>query len=271
MIPNISIHSHTSRGHADNTAEEMILSAIDMGCPAIGFSEHSYIDEYNWWTLERGTEMDYVREILALKEKYKGKIDVFLGLEQDCRSPMYEYDKYDYVIGSIHAIPYEDGTFSIDETREHFIAQTNARFGGDFYKVCEDYYDLMCNIVEITKCDIIGHFDIVTKFNEPEILDIEHPRYKAAYMKALDVLCKKDVIFEVNTGAISRGHRTSPYPSKPILKEMCRRGCKIIVTSDTHNKDTILCWFDKADGYLKDCGYKSVLVKTRDGFKEVNI
>jgi len=273
MIPKFTIHAHTNRSHADNSAEEMILSAIKLGCPAIGISEHSYIDEGNKrWTLFKDEEFEYVNEILALRDKYKDKIDIFLGLEQDSRSPMYKYDNYDYVIGSMHSIPYPDEIFRIDESRASFMGQTLDRFNGDYYKVCEDYYDMLCNIVDLTNCSVIGHFDIVTKFNEDNaIFDIEHPRYVKAYTKALDALCEKDVVFEVNTGAIPRGHRKTPYPSIPILKELNRRGCKITVTSDTHNKDTILFWFDEVEEFIKSCGFKSVMAFTKNGFEEVKI
>lgn len=40
----------------------------------------------------------------------------------------------------------------------------------------------------------------------------------------------------MNTGAIARGYRTTPYPAPFILKELKNLGCGIIISSDCHDK-----------------------------------
>ena len=50
----------------------------------------------------------------------------------------------------------------------------------------------------------MGHFDLLTKFNEGDrLFDAGAPRYLDAAMGALDTLLKEDVLFEINTGAMS--------------------------------------------------------------------
>ena len=46
-------------------------------------------------------------------------------------------------------------------------------------------------------------------------------------------------MFEVNTGAISRGYRTSPYPRPDIIKRIADSGKKLVITSDSHRADTV--------------------------------
>ena len=66
-----------------------------------------------------------------------------------------------------------------------------------------------------------------------------HPRYVKAWQDAADVLLKTGKPFEINTGAISRGYRTEAYPSKEIRDYIRAHGGKLILSSDSHQKDTI--------------------------------
>ena len=100
-------------------------------------------------------------------------------------------------------------------------------------------------MAEVTKCDIIGHFDLVTKFIEQEpAFDVHHPRYIRAWQQAADTLLKTGKPFEINTGAMSRGYRTEPYPSREIRDYLRARGGKLILSSDSHRKETIAYRFE---------------------------
>ena len=107
-------------------------------------------------------------------------------------------------------------------------------------------------MVEVTKCDIIGHFDLITKFIEQDAgFDVRHPRYVKAWQAAADMLLKTGRPFEINTGAMSRGYRTEPYPAREIRNYIRAHGGKLILSSDSHQKDTIAHRFseyaDEAD------------------------
>ena len=49
-------HTHTNFSDGNNTAEEVVLSAIEKGFNAIGFSDHGYTD----FDLSFGTDAGYV-------------------------------------------------------------------------------------------------------------------------------------------------------------------------------------------------------------------
>ena len=51
--------------------------------------------------------------------------------------------------------------------------------------------------------------------------------------------------FEVNTGAISRGYRTHPYPSRAMLRYIAQKGGSVILSGDSHSKDALCCAFEK--------------------------
>ena len=66
-----------------------------------------------------------------------------------------------------------------------------------------------------------------------------------AYQKAVDRIIKNCKVFEINTGAISRGCRTTPYPSDEIRDYIRQKGGKFILSSDSHQKETLCFEFDK--------------------------
>ena len=239
------LHMHTIWSDGTNTAEEMVQEAIRKGLETVGISDHSSGDPCGM-TLEQSVE--YRAEIARLKEKYAGQIRVLCGLERDYFTD--DFADYDYTIGSVHWIPMPDGHhLPVDYMAEKLREGAEKYFGGDFYALAEAYYAMMAKVVEVTKCDIIGHFDLITKFIEQDpAFDTNHPRYVKAWQQAADELLKTGKPFEVNTGAISRGYRTTPYPAKEIRDYIREHGGKLIMSSDAHAKENIAFRFDEWEG-----------------------
>jgi histidinol-phosphatase (PHP family) len=75
----------------------------------------------------------------------------------------------------------------------------------------------------------------------------------------------------VNTGAIARGYRTTPYPAPFILKEMKNLGLTVILTSDCHNRDMLDCHYKESMELIKACGFDSVGVMRNGKFVEEKI
>ena len=243
MTPS-NYHTHTTFCDGNGTPEELVLKAIELGCPEIGFSGHSYTSFDDCCCMTRESTEQYKFCIRQLKQKYADKIKILLGVEQDFYSDD-EPEGYDYVIGSVHYL-YKNGEYlPVDVRNDMLIDQVNKHYGGDIYAYAEHYFDTLAQVWERTKCDIIGHFDLITKFNEGDSLfDTTSPRYRNAALRALDALCASPAAFEVNTGAIARGYRKTPYPADFILKELKKRGKKLIFSSDCHDKEKLLFGYD---------------------------
>ena len=241
------LHMHTTWSDGKNTAEEMVQEAIRLGLETVGISDHSSGDPCGM-TLEQSVE--YRAEMARLKEKYAGKIRVLCGLERDYFTD--DFADYDYTIGSVHWLRMPDGhRISIDWTPEKLREGAEKYFSGDMYALAEAYYAAEARVVEVTKCDIIGHFDLVTKFIEVDpAFDTKDPRYIKAWQQAADALLKTGKPFEVNTGAMSRGYRTSPYPAPPIRDAIKRGGGRLILSSDSHAPQTLLYGFDRCEDML---------------------
>ncbi len=243
-------HTHTNFSDGKNTPEEMILSAVNMGMEEIGISDHSYLAFDESYCVQKADIEKYKSEINRLKEKYMSAITVLLGVEQDSFS-VEPTDDYDYVIGSVHYVYVNGVHYPVDDTPEKLLSVAENCFGGDFYALAESYFGEVANVYEKTKCDIIGHFDLISKFIEQDdFFDERNPRYVAAWKSAADSLLKTGKPFEINTGAISRGYRSTPYPNLDMIKYIKQNGGKLILSSDSHSKDTIMYKFDMFDTLL---------------------
>ena len=252
MIP-ANYHTHTCFCDGKNTPEEMVQEAIRLGCPAIGFSGHSHTPFDDSFCMSLENTKGYIAAVRAVQEKYGDKIKIYLGVEQDYDSPE-STEGYDYVIGSVHYVQ-KDGQFlSVDESKETQIAIVKQYYNGDFYSFVEDYYKAVADVYRKTRCQIIGHFDIITKFNgNGDLFDTNHPRYRAAAQKALDALLDTPAVLEVNTGAMARGYTAAPYPAKEFLSQWLTAGKEVIFSSDCHSAGGMLYGYDAYECLLKEC------------------
>jgi histidinol-phosphatase (PHP family) len=246
----------------------MVLSAIEKGFSAFGFSGHGFTAHDDTYCMSE-TEK-YLAEIRALKEKYRDKIEIYAGVEEDITHLLNRTD-YDYILGSSHYFLIGDKYYPIDSSYETLMECFNL-FGGDTHKMAEQYYSAFCDYILTRKPDIVGHFDLLTKFDEKYTpMFLGDKKYEEIAEKYLLAALRGDCVFEVNTGAISRGYRTSPYPHEKLLHLMKKNDAKIIINSDTHASDTIDCYFDETRLLLKDIGFSSVYTIKNSKFVKVSL
>ncbi len=251
-------HTHTTFSDGKNTPEEMIEAAIALGFEKIGISDHAYTAFYDGWSIPLSRMEEYIRTLRELKEKYKGRIDVYVGLEQDAYAiPVPE--GLDYYLGSVHWLKKGDRYIELDHNQQILREAIRDYYGGDADAFAEDYFDLVASYADDPKVGFIGHFDLITKFDEKEPpLFLPTPRYTAAWQKASRRLIDAGKIFEINTGAISRGKRVTPYPSEAILEYWGKHGAKVVICSDCHSADTIDCAFARAEELAEKYGVEIV-------------
>ncbi len=233
-------HVHSTFSDGKNTPEEMAEAALQAGLTLMGFAEHALtaFDPRGCLTVEN-TPL-YRETVAALKEKYDGRMTVLCGIEQDyyAETPAVGYD---FVIGSVHYVE-KDGVFhSIDEEPADWKRIADEAFGGDAYAFIEAYYRTVADVVRKTGADIVGHLDLIAKFNRNGALfDESHPRYRAAWQQAVDRLLPTGAVFEINFGAVTRGYRSEPYPAAEIRDYIRAHGGRFCRSSDAHDTRSLI-------------------------------
>ena len=330
-----NLHTHTTWCDGKNTAEEMVLSAIESGFNVLGFSGHSYTSFDESYCMSRENTKVYRQEIRRLADVYRDQIRIFCGIEQDlfaddpatirqaaCGAPAPDEAAvpgeaaYDYAIGSVHAVfkecspsqlesirseGYPSGVilaepgnadpevqdaakddrcgvyYYVDWEKETMQWAIDRLYGGDSLALAEDYFDSVTRFADDPACQIVGHFDLLTKFEEqvsengdgddgPEpLFDTRHPRYLDAAGNAIFALAGANKIFEINTGAMAKGYRTDPYPGGRLLEMILQAGGRITVNSDCHAAGKLDYGFAEAFDLARGVGFTEYWVLGPDG------
>ena len=266
-----NLHTHSTFCDGVNTPREMINIAIDKGFASIGFSEHSPMYYSPSYGMSPENTQLYIEEIFRLKKEYEGKFDVFCGIEYDVYSDV-DLTPYEYVIASLHYLQIDGKFVGIDRSAAEVEKVIHEYFHGDGLKYAQYYYEHLAKLPEYGKFDIIAHFDIVAKQCEnTKLLNTDDKKYIGLAVEAAEALVGKIPLFEVNTGCISRGYRTTPYPTIPILKELNRLGFGAVISSDCHDGKALDCYFNESYELLKHCGFQEYYILTNTGFQPVKL
>ena len=248
-----NLHCHTTFDDGKDSPEAMVLAALRAGFGSVGVSLHCPIDGEDAWTCPAGDEQRFIDEMRRLQTAYTGRIAVWCGLEYDMDAVRRSVPPYDYIIGSCHML----GGFPIDADPEE-AALLIAVHGGE-QRAAELYYERLSAMADYSEIGIVGHFDLPTKYNERvQLYDTAAPAYRDAAFAAMEKLSAAGKIFEINSGAISRGWRTSPYPEPALLRHLREIGGRICICSDAHDADAIDCAFDRCEALARDCGFKEL-------------
>ncbi len=251
----INLHTHTTYCDGKNTIEEMVQAAMKCGFQSIGISSHGPLHFKNEWSIKEENIEKYMDEVYEIKEKYKDYICVYRGMELDYL-PGIGFDeknielinRLDYYIGSVHCMgKLSDGSmWVVDGSYNELINGINKTFNGSIKNAVTAYYNLISQMAQSFKPPIIGHLDLIKKFNGDNILFDENEKwYVKCALECLDAIKKAGSAIEINTGGMSRGFTKEQYPATFILKAIKEKEIPIIISSDAHSKENIDYKFDE--------------------------
>lgn len=272
-FPNYHTHTHYCDG--TSIAEEYIKSAVKNKMPALGFSGHAPVPIKSWWNMNHQKYSGYKNEIARLKQKYKGTIDIFFGLEADFLDEIVQPDDFridqpDYIIGAIHFLP-------VPDTNEHWDFISKAKyfevgferyFNNDGEKLVKHYYRQMNKMLESNKPDIIAHIDQVNKFNRGDFYFSEDEEfYTKATDETLDMVKQNGAIVEINTRIAYRKLADVFNPNFKILKKMKALDIPIVFSADAHKPDQVCLMLEEAAEAASEAGYKEYYEFTGKNFQ----
>ena len=266
-----NLHTHTLFCDGKNSPEEIVLAALEAGMETIGFSGHSYTPfDLSYAMSPEGTQA-YLAELSRLKAAYGDQICILAGIEQDFYAPPAK-GEYDFRIGSVHYVLLDGAYCAVDSSPELLERAVIEHCGGDWYRFARVYYDTVAQLMEVVSPDVVGHFDLITKFNErfPKFEE-HHPRYLRAALESLDCLLERDAVIEINTGAINRGYRRLPYPAPILLRRIAEKRGRVTLSSDAHAKEQLTGGFIDASRILLASGISTVEVRDRHGWRTVRL
>lgn len=267
MLPQTSIHVHTSYCDGKSTPAELVREALHLGLKTLGFSGHSPSDFADTSGMSAEGLSQYIAEISQLKAQFTGQLEIILGIEQDYFSPI-NRSSFDYIIGSVHSIKsiHNGKRYVMDGSTEKLNACADEAFNKDGLAMALAYYDTYKAMIHSLKPDIAGHLDLLTKSNRG-LFDENSPIYQKAALEAAECAWQAGAVIEINTGGMARGYTQKPYPAPFILKQLALWRAPVTITSDCHKKETLCYAFPEAVKLARACGITELHEWREGGFK----
>lgn len=236
-------HTHTSYCDGANTPAEMAARAYELGFSALGFSGHSFCVDYYFadgFGMNERALAAYKRDIAELRERYRGTMPIYMGLELDSMSELPLQGEFDYLIGSVHNLSAPDGApLPVDMSPSVTKRAIDSFYGGDVWGYVADYFAAVDKMLSERRVDICGHFDLICKYNGDGVLfDESDLRYRDMAAQVLERHIG-ECVFEINTGAMARGVQTRPYPDYWLWEILRDNDATVMVNSDSHSVSTL--------------------------------
>jgi histidinol-phosphatase (PHP family) len=259
----IDYHTHHARcGHAIGSLEEYVQQGIRLGLDQLGLSDHMPLlhvkpaDYYPEMAMPMEELPRYVEECLELKERFKGQIDIRVGLEGDyiegwereIEDIITAYP-WDYVIGSVHFL----GEWDVTDFR-----QVHHWEGKNVLEVYRTYYDAVSKAAATGLYDIMGHLDVIKRFGyHPKPEEMEELR--ELERSALSAVARSGRAMELNASGLSKPC-AEMFPSRRMLEEAFTLGIPLTVGSDAHDPAKLSELLEKARALLYEVGYRELAV-----------
>lgn len=275
-------HSHCNFCDGRSYPEDFVKFAIDRGFRAYGFSSHSPLPFETFWNMSRDDMGEYLAEIERLKAKYKGQIELYVGLEIDyldrtynASIPYFKDLPLDYRIGSIHFLPLSDVLLEanmacIDGAYSDFARTVDTHFGGDIRRMVRRYFEAEMEMVDAGSIDIVGHIDkIYMNGQHYPGFSLDAEWYRRPFLELLDFVRERGLMVELNTKNLVKKSET--YPHRDFLSELRTRHIPIMVNSDCHYPDLVND--GRAEGFrlLEQAGFDATMELVGGKWTEISL
>jgi len=260
----IDYHTHHERcGHAVGKLEEYVQRGIELGLQQLGLSDHLpliHVDPASYYpemAMPMAELPRYVEECLTLKERYRGVIDLRVGLETDyiegyeeqIREILSPYP-WDYLIGSVHFL----GEWDITDHR-----QVHGWEGKDALEVYRLYYDAVKKSALSGLYDIIGHMDVIKRFGYGPQTPEGTAEVRALELETLKVIADSGIAMELNASGLTKPC-AEMFPAEHLLQEALKLGIPLTLGSDAHDPAKLGDGLQEARSMLWHTGFRELAV-----------
>lgn len=265
MFIDYHIHSCFSFD-SEEKMDNICNTAISRGITEIALTDHLDIYENKEYSYMLNCE-EWYAQLLEIKEKYKDKLKVKLGIEVG--TPQHnkiEYEKFyhkyplDFIIGSIHNM---DNDIDVSDYKFNII---------DYNDVYENYNKHLMELSKYYEFDVMGHLTYPSRYIENQTGIIpDTKKYQDFYIELFHILTERGKGIELNTSGIARGGNTI-MPPLWLIKLYRKSGGEIITTgTDAHIAAQVGSTVEISKSLLKEAGfnYYTIFSKHKPAFVKI--
>ena len=249
MLPDYHFHTIFS-GDSETPVREQLNQAISLGMKSLCVTDHHDYDVDS--PIDFTLDLDrYFETMIRLKEEYKNKLELRIGIELGLQTHLEEYFKnllstypLDFVIGSTHFINRKDAVYP-----EFFLGRTEEEAYLHYFQVTLD------NVKNLSTFDVAGHLDYIVRYGPNKADFYNYDTYQDLFDEILKTIIEKGRGIECNTAGYRKGIN-QPNPGPEIIKRDRELGGEIItIGSDAHIPEDLGADFHRAKELLRSAGF----------------
>ncbi|MBQ8403411.1 MAG: hypothetical protein IJX55_03170, partial [Clostridia bacterium] len=201
-----------------------------------------------------------VRDALAMREKYAGKLKVYTGVElgesiwhREIEEELFSLYDFDVVLGSVHTVRHPK------DSRPFAQIDFNLWSDKEVDEFLNMYFSDLLETVMTVNCDIMSHLTVpfryvIGKANKTLVM----PRYMPKIKQILRYIIDHGIAFEVNTSGIGSAYSVLLPDVEFIKLYRDMGGYLITLGSDTHTVERAANAFPETIALLKELGFKHI-------------
>ena len=225
-----SYHSHTSRcQHALGSDESYIVNAIAAGYEIFGVSDHCpwplNAGERGSYRMAMSELADYLTSIKNLKEKYRDRITIMVGLEAE-----YLEDRMDW----LKQLKTEHLQYLVFGNHNHKILNYRAYYGAPTWQQKQ----IIANYLDDSYRGLAsGAYEL---FAHPDLFAETVGYTNAAVIDAFEKLCQWSKEFNVPLEYNLSGYYFGRgYPNSKLFERAAKWQCPVMVNGDFHDSTRV--------------------------------
>lgn len=249
MLPDYHFHTNFS-GDSDTPMRTQLEQAISLGMKSLCVTDHHDYDVDS--AIDFTLKVDrYMEAMSALKEEYKNRIDLRIGIELGLQPHLKEYfnkllssQPFDFVIGSTHFVNRKDPAYP-----EFFEGRDEREAYLQYFQVTLD------NVKNLDAYDAAGHIDYIVRYGPNKSAFYSYEAYRDILDDILKTIIERGKGIECNTAGFRKG-LGQPNPCRKVLKRYRELGGEILtIGSDAHIPEDLGSDFHTARKLLLECGF----------------
>lgn len=255
-------HMHSEHSiDSKQPLEGIVERCLELGLEGFAVTDHANMRSQFKYSM---TDMiaDSIRDLAGIREKYKGQLRVFTGVEcadhpdyPEIYHQVMALGEYDVVLGSVHTVPFEnwckDQVFAKEDLRAPDVTVDKLQ------RYSREYYRQVQRVADFGGVNVLCHLNLPYRYINGKFgwgLDVNS--HKDAVCGILETIISKGISLEINTDGVGKAYDDT-LPSREIISWYRDMGGKMVtIGSDAHKAENIANGFNRTIQMLKEVGYK---------------
>jgi histidinol-phosphatase (PHP family) len=250
LPPDLHVHTEWSWDAPRGDMERSCARALEIGLPAIAFTEHA-----DWALVHQGQHPvdieGYLDAVDRCRAKFPG-LRILTGVElgephwfPKETEAILSAGPIDQVLGSVHSVHHGGGTLDASQFR--------SREGIDFPAAVSEYFREVLLLVESGQpFEVLAHLDYPKRYWPDGAAPYREKDYEAEIRAILKAAARTGRVLEVNT---TRGHTLCP--DLTVVRWWRELGGQAVqYGSDAHQPDKVAEGFKLATQMVESAGFK---------------